>query len=330
MVRFVIRRVLTAVAILGLVSFVTCLLFVASPGDPARLSCGKTCTPERLADIRHSLGIDRPVLAQYVDYMQGIFVGRDFTQAGEVVHCDVPCFGYSFTNAQPVWDTLLDRLPATLSLAGGAAVLFLTVGLGLGALSALRAGSSLDRVAVAAAVTGASVQIFFLGPLLRNTFAADLGWLPQPRYTPITDNPVDWFGGLLLPWITLAIVSAAVYTRLTRASGLEALSEDFVRAARARGLSPGRLHLKHTGRATLTPVMTVFGLDLAGLLGGAIITETVFNIPGIGRLAITAIGNSDLPMIMATVLLGAIFIVVANLVVDIAYAVVDPRVRVPR
>lgn len=328
MVRFVIRRILTSVVILGVVSFVTFLLFFAVPGDPARLSCGKTCTPERLADIRHSLGIDRPVLAQYVDYMQGIFAGRDFTEAGEVLHCDAPCFGYSFVNSQPVWETLVDRFPATLSLAVGAAVLFLALGLGLGALAALRAGSTLDRVAVAAAVTGASVQIFFLGPLLRNTFAADLGWLPQPRYTPLTDNPVDWFGGLLLPWITLAIVGAAVYTRLSRATGLEALSEDFVRAARARGLSPGRLHLKHTSRATVTPVMTVFGLELGGLLGGAVITETVFNIPGIGRLAITAIGNADLPVIMATVLLGAIFILLANLVVDIAYAAVDPRVRI--
>ncbi len=330
MARFVVQRVLAAVAILGLVSFVTFLLFFAIPGDPARLSCGKTCTPERLADIRRSLGIDRPVLTQYVDYMQGIFAGRDFTQAGEIVRCDAPCFGYSFTNQQPVWETLLDRAPATISLALGAAVLFLVVGIGLGAISALQAGSTLDRLAVAAAVAGASMQIFFIGPILRNTFAVDLGWFPQPRYTPITDNPAEWFGGLLLPWITLTIVSAAIYTRLTRAAGIEALSEDFVRAARARGLSPRRLHLKHTGRATLTPVMTVFGLDLAGLLGGAIITETVFNIPGIGRLAITAVNNDDLPLIMATVLVAAIFIVIANLVVDIAYAVVDPRVRVGR
>lgn len=330
MARFVIRRVLSSVAILWLVSVVTFWLFFAVPGDPARLSCGKICPPERLADIRASLGIDRPVTTQYLDYMQGIFAGRDFTQAGETVHCDVPCFGYSFANSQPVWETLLDRAPATISLALGAAVLFLAVGLGLGACAALRAGSTLDRIAVAAAVTGASMQVFFLGPILRNTFAVDLAWLPQPRYTPLTENPAEWFGGLLLPWITLATVNAAIYTRLSRAAGLEALSEDFVRAARARGLRPGRLHLKHTSRATLTPVLTVFGLDLAGLLGGAVITETVFNIPGIGRLAITAINNADLPMIMATVLVAAILLVVANLVVDIAYAVVDPRVRLGR
>lgn len=328
MLQFVIRRLLGAVVILALVSFVTFLLFFAIPGDPARLACGKTCTPERLADIRASLGIDRAVLTQYWEFMKGIFVGRDFTQAGERVRCDVPCFGYSFTNQQPVWDTVLDRYPATLSLAVGAAALFLAVGTGLGAVSALRAGSVFDRVGIAFSLVGASVQIFFLGPLLSNIFVNQLGWLPQARYVPLTSDPFAWFQGLLLPWIVLAFVSIAVYARLTRASAIEALSEDFVRAGRARGLPPRTLHLKHTGRATVTPVLTVFGLELSTLLGGAIITETVFNIQGIGKLALTALNNSDLPMIMATVLIAAIFIVLGNLIVDILYAVIDPRVRI--
>lgn len=328
MLRFVTRRLLGAVVILAVISLVTFLLFFAIPGDPARLACGRSCTPEKLADIRSSLGIDRPILSQYWEFMKGIFVGRDFTQAGERVHCDVPCFGYSFTNQQPVWDTLVDRFPATLSLALGAAVLFLVVGIGMGAASALRAGSLFDRVGIAATLVGASVQIFFLGPLLSNIFVNQLGWLPQARYVPFTDDPVGWFNGLLLPWLVLAFVSIAIYARLTRASMIEALSEDFVRAGRARGLPARALHLKHTGRATITPVLTVFGLDLASILGGAIITETVFNIQGVGKLAITALNNSDLPMIMATVLVGAFFIVVANLIVDIAYAVIDPRVRI--
>lgn len=328
MIRFVTRRILGAVVILAVISFLTFLLFFAIPGDPARLACGKSCTPERLADIRSSLGIDRPILEQYWEFAKGIFVGRDFTQAGENVHCGVPCFGYSFTNQQPVWETLVDRFPATLSLAVGASVLFLVVGIGLGAASALRAGSLFDRIGIGFALVGASVQIFFLGPLLNNIFVNQLGWLPQPRYVPLTDDPIGWFGGLLLPWLVLAFVSIAIYARLTRASMIEALSEDFVRAGRARGLPARTLHLKHTGRATITPVMTVFGLDLAGLLGGAIITETVFNIQGIGKLALTSLNNSDLPMIMATVLVAAIFIVFANLVVDIAYAVIDPRVRI--
>ncbi len=328
MLRFVTRRLIGAVLILAVVSVVTFLLFFAIPGDPARLACGKSCTPEKLADIRISLGIDRPILTQYWEFMVGIFAGRDFVQAGETVRCDVPCFGYSFTNQQPVWDTLVDRFPATLSLALGAAVLFLIVGIGMGAASALRAGTLFDRIGIATTLIGASVQIFFLGPLLSNIFVNQLGWLPQARYVPLTDDPVGWFGGLLLPWLVLAFVSIAIYARLTRASMIEALSEDFVRAGRARGLPARTLHLKHTGRATITPVLTVFGLDIAGLLGGAVITETVFNIQGIGKLALTAVNNSDLPMIMATVLVGAVFIVVANLVVDIAYAVIDPRVRI--
>jgi peptide/nickel transport system permease protein len=326
--RFVIRRLLGAVVILAVVSFATFLLFFAIPGDPARLACGKACTPERLADIRASLGIDRPILEQYWDFMKGIFFGRDFTQAGEKVHCGFPCFGYSFTNQQPVWQTLVDRFPATLSLALGASVLFLVVGVGLGAVSALRVGSLFDRVGIAFSLVGASVQIFFIGPLLNNVFVNQLGWLPQPRYVPLTDDPFAWFRGLILPWIVLAFVSIAVYARLTRASMIEALSEDFVRAGRARGLPARTLHLKHTGRATMTPVMTVFGLDVATLLGGAIITETVFNIQGIGKLALISLDNKDLPMIMATVLVAAIFIVVCNLLVDIAYALVDPRVRI--
>lgn len=328
MARFLIRRVLSSIAILWLVSVITFTLFFAIPGDPARLSCGKTCTPERLADIRASLGIDRSIFAQYWDFMKGIFVGRDFTQAGEIVHCDVPCFGYSFTNQQPVWGTLTDRFPATLSLAAGAAVLFLIVGIGLGAISALRAGSAFDRIGIAFTLVGASVQIYFLGPLLNNIFVNQLGWMPQPRYVPLTEDPPGWFAGLLLPWLVLAFVSIAIYARLTRASMIEALSEDFIRAGRARGLPARTLHLKHTGRATMTPVLTVFGLDIATLLGGAVITETVFNIQGIGKLAITSLTNSDLPMIMATVLVAAAFILVGNLIVDLAYAVIDPRVRI--
>ncbi len=328
MLRYVIRRLIGAVVILAVVSFTTFLLFFAIPGDPARLSCGKTCTPERLADIRAGLGIDDPVLVQYGAFMKGIFVGRDFTQAGELVHCDVPCFGYSFSNQQPVWDTVVDRYPATLSLALGAAVLFLVVGVGLGAISALRAGSLLDRAGISFSLVGASVQIFFLGPLLSNIFVNQLGWMPQARYVPLTDDPVGWFQGLLLPWIVLAFVSIAVYARLTRASAIEALGEDFVRAGRARGLPSRTLHLKHTGRATVTPVLTVFGLDLATLLGGAIITETVFNIQGVGKLALTAINSDDLPLIMATVLIAAAFIVIGNLIVDLFYAVIDPRVRI--
>lgn len=328
MLAFAVRRVLSASVILAMVSVVAFALFFALPGDPAAIICGKGCTPQKLDDIRAGLGLDDPILVQYWDFMRGIFLGREFTKAGETISCDVPCLGFSYANSEPVWGTILDRFPATISLALGAAVLFLIVGIGLGAVAALRAQSWFDRAAIAFGLVGASVQIFVLGPVLNNLLVREWGILPTPRYVPLTDNPFDWFRGLLLPWIVLAFVSIAIYSRLTRAQMLEALGEDFVRAGRSRGVPARTLHLKHTGRATISPVITVFGLDLAGLLSGALITETVFNIQGLGRLAITAVNNYDLPMIMATVLIGATIILIFNVIVDILYAVIDPRVRI--
>jgi peptide/nickel transport system permease protein len=324
--RYLIRRIASAVLILLVVSAVTFFLFFALPGDPARFVCGKSCNPTRLAEIKHGLGLDRSIFVQYWDFMKGLFVGRDYTFAGQKTHCDIPCFGYSYTTHQQVWTTLLDRFPATISLALGAAAMFLVLGVGLGAVAALRAQSWFDRFAISFSLIGASLQIYFIGPLIKNVFVDQLHWLPDPRYASI-HHPVSWFKGLLIPWITLAIVSTAVYARLTRARMLEALGEDFVRAGRGRGLKTSTLHLKHTGRATLSPVLTVFGLDLAGLLSGAVITETVFNIQGVGKLAVTSVFNDDLPMIMATVLIGAALVVIANVIVDVAYALVDPRVR---
>ena len=328
MLAFLVRRTASSVLILAVVSVVTFFLFFLVPGDPGRLSCGKICTPEKLAEIHKTLGLDDPIVVQYADYMRGIVAGRDFVEAGDPVHCEAPCFGYSFINHQPVWETLVDRFPATVSLAFGAAVIFLVVGVSLGMISALRQGGWLDRIGVGFALAGASVQIFFIGVVAQDLLVNKLGWMSRPGYTPLTESPVEWAKGLLLPWLTLAFVSIAIYARLTRASMIEALSEDYIRAGRARGLSPGALNFKHAGRATISPVVTVFGLDLAGLLGGAIITESVFSIQGVGRLAINAVTNSDLPMIMATVLLAATMVVILNLVVDVAYAVIDPRVRI--
>ena len=328
MLRFVVRRTITSVLILAVVSAVTFFLFFAVPGDPGRLSCGKICTPAKLAEVHHNLGLDRPLVVQYADYMKGIVAGRDVTESGDKQHCPAPCFGYSFVNHQPVWQTFLDRFPATASLAIGAALLFLVGGVALGVVSAIFRGRAFDKLAIGLSLTGASLQIYFIGIVARAFFVDKLQWLPQPGYTPLTENPVKWASGLILPWLVLAFVSAALYARLSRASMIEALQEDFVRTGRARGLSARSIYFKHAGRAAISPVVTVFGLDLAGLLGGAIITESVFSIQGVGRLAITSVFASDLPMIMATVLLAAVVIVIANLLVDIAYALIDPRVRI--
>lgn len=328
MLAFIVRRTISSVLILAVVSAVTFLLFFAVPGDPGRLSCGKICTPAKLAEIHHNLGLDRALPVQYGEYMKGIVVGRDVVESGDKQHCGAPCFGYSFVNHQPVWQTFLDRFPATASLALGAALMFLIGGVSLGVVSAIFRGRVFDKISIGLSLTGASLQIYFIGIVARAFFVDKLQWLPQPGYTPLTDNPVKWAEGLLLPWLVLAFVSAALYARLSRASMIEALQEDFVRTGRARGLSARSIYLKHAGRAAISPVVTIFGLDLAGLLGGAIITETVFSIHGVGQLAINSVFASDLPMIMATVLLAAVVIVFANLIVDIAYATIDPRVRI--
>lgn len=324
MLRFLVRRLAGAALILFVVVSATFFLFFAVPDDPARLSCGKTCTPETLAAIRADLGLDDTVPRQYWDYLSGIAAGRDFGDT----RCEAPCLGYSFVNHEPVLDTLLDRFPATLSLALGASAIFLTLGIGAGVIAALNRGGALDKATMALSLVGASVTIQFLGVLARYVFVDELRWLPKPEYNPLLDGPADWAGGLLLPWLTLAVVQAAVYTRLTRASMVDALGEDHIRTVRAKGLTPFQVTGKHAWRGAVTPVLTVYGIELGTLLGGAVITETTFNVPGIGKLAVTAVANSDLPMIMGVVLIAASAMVLANVVVDALYAVIDPRVRI--
>jgi peptide/nickel transport system permease protein len=255
-------------------------------------------------------------------------VGQDYSLGPKKAKCPAPCFGFSFNNNQPVWPTLLDRLPATLSLAFGAAIIWLVSGVGIGVISALRRGTLLDRTAMTVALAGVSLPIYFTGLVSLSVFAYTLGIFPGGgSYTPITQNPVMWFQALILPWITLAFLYAALYARLTRAGMLETMSEDYIRTARAKGLKERTVVVKHALRATLTPILTIFGLDLGLLLGGAVLTESTFSIQGIGKLVIDAIRGNDLPVVLGVTLFAAFFIVLANLIVDILYAVVDPRVR---
>ncbi|MDI2132044.1 ABC transporter permease [Yinghuangia seranimata] len=324
MLRFLVRRLLGAALILFIVVTATFFLFFAIPDDPARLSCGKTCTPETLHAIRANLGLDESVPMQYWHYLTGIFAGRDFGDT----HCEAPCLGYSFVNHEPVLDTLMDRFPTTLSLAFGASVIFMVVGVGAGIFAALNRGRWLDKATMALSLVAASVTIQFLGVIARYVLVDELRWLPPPKYVPFFDNSADWAGGLLLPWFTLALVQGAVYTRLTRSSMVDTLSEDYVRTVRAKGLRSRDVYVKHAWRGAMTPVLTVYGIELGVLLGGAVVTETTFNLPGIGKLAITSVANSDLPMIMGVVLIAATAMVLANVAVDALYAVIDPRVRI--
>ncbi|WP_069815736.1 ABC transporter permease [Streptomyces sp. TP-A0874] len=323
MLRFLIRRSLGAVVILLIISALTFFLFYSIPRDPALLACGKNCTPDALKVIRENMGIDKPVPAQYWEYMIGIFTGRDFA----VGPCPAPCLGYSFVDDSPVWETILDRFPTTLSLALGGSVVFLVVGLGSGMLAAAKRGTLVDKVFSAGSLVLSSMQIYFIGPLVIALFVYQLEWLQQPRYVEFTSDPVGWFSGLFLPWCVLSIIFTAEYTRMSRSTMIEQLQEDHVRTARAKGLSRRTVFFRYAWRGSLIPIVTIFGIHLGSLFGGAMITEFTFTLPGLGRLAVQSVLNTDLPMLMGVMLFAASAIIVCNVVVDAVYAFIDPRVR---
>jgi len=334
-VAYVLRRLVAAVVLLFVVSVVTFAIFFLVPRiagataeDLASRYVGKTAGPEQLKEMADKLGFDDPLYVQYGRFAKGLVAGADFSTGPTVEHCPAPCFGYSFITQNPVWPDLVDRLGVTMSLAAGAAIIWLVVGVSIGVLSALRKGSIFDRGAMGVALAGVSLPIFFTGLLALSIFAYNLGWFPPGgSYTAITENPGQWAYDLILPWITLAFLYAAAYARLTRAGMLETMNEDFIRTARAKGLVERTVVVKHGLRYALTPIVTIFGLDLGLLLGGAILTESTFSLPGIGKYAVDAVTNNDLPKVLGVVMLGAFFIILANLIVDITYAVIDPRVR---
>ncbi len=328
MFRYLIRRLLSAAAILVVISVITFLIFFALPSNPALLACGKTCSPSRIVEIKHSLGLDKNITLQYWEFIKGVFVGRTFGDNSILVHCNAPCLGISFKDDTPVFTTLMGRFPADLSLALGSAAIFLVVGVGLGVLAAIRKGKAADKLAVGFALVGISLQPYFVGLLLLFVFVDKWQILPNPGYTSLFSDPGQWFSGLILPWITLVVLYLAFYTRLTRASMLDVLGEDYIRTARAKGLNQNKVIFKHALRAAITPIVTIFGMDFGALVGGAaVITESVFGIDGIGKLAVDSVDDSDLPVIMATTLAAAVVIVIANIVVDVVYGLIDPRVR---
>jgi peptide/nickel transport system permease protein len=332
---YIVRRLVAAVLLLFVVTAITFLIFFgvprlggASADDLASRYVGKTATEQQVHVTAERLGFTDPLYVQYGRFIKGIFVGADYDTGVNKDHCPAPCLGYSFIKRNPVLPDLLDRLPVTLSLASGAAVLWLLGGVATGVVSALKRGSFFDRAAMGVALAGVSLPIFFTGLLSLTIFSYSLGWTPPGGTNPVEqDNPLDWASALILPWITLALLYAAQYARLTRAGMLETMEEDFIRTARAKGLRERTVVVKHGLRSALTPILTIFGLDLGLLLGGAILTETTYSLPGIGQYAVLAITNQDLPKVLGVTLVGAVFIILANLIVDLLYAVIDPRVR---
>lgn len=328
MLRFFVKRSLLALLTLWAISSVTFMIFFALPASPGQAMCSKNCDAKTVAAIEKSLGMDRPLAEQYLEYHKGLFVGRTFTQPGvEPQVCPAPCLAYSFRTNEPVTSILARALPVTVSIVAGAFVIWIVVGVSLGMISALRRGTAFDKVAIGFSLVGASMPVYVFAILLLVTFVFGLGVLPIPHYVSPFENVGLWVQGMILPWFALAFIFAAQYARLARSQMLETLSEDFVRTARAIGLPKRTVYLKHALRAAITPIVTVAGLDLGVAMGGAVITETTFGIQGMGWQAVAAIPSLNLPVIMATVLVAAIFIVVSNVIVDCLYAVIDPRVK---
>jgi peptide/nickel transport system permease protein len=322
MAAYIVRRLVWVIFLLFVVTLVTFIVFTVLPAaDPAVLRAGRQPSPELVASIREQFGLDDPLIVQFFRYIGDIlpFVGGDGFN-----------FGYSYQSNQEVLPQILDRLPATMFLTAGAVVLWLSIGIPVGMISAIKTGSWLDRITMTLALIAISAPVYFLGLVALFLFDDSIGRFPILPGSGAYQDATNIFGkaeALIMPWCVLAAAFAAIYARFLRGNLIDTMQEDYIRTARAKGLSERRVIFKHGVRSAITPIVTLLGLDIGILLGGAILTETVFNIQGIGRFAYEAIVRFDLPVIQGTVLFGAFFIVIMSLVVDILYAFIDPRVR---
>lgn len=332
MVRYIIRRLLSSALVVLVISILTFLIFQLTPRltnvSPVFYYVGKVPPDaEGLKALEHRFGFDLPIPQQYLNYLHGIFFGRNLDDGfGTKVACHAPCLGYSFRQNVAVTKLLGEAVPVSASLAVGAAILWLLAGVTVGAISALKRGSFIDRLSMGLALTAVSLPIFFTGPVLLLIFSYKLNVLPNLHYVSITQNPLSWARNLILPWVALAFLFAALYARLTRANMLETMSEDYIRTARAKGLPRRTVVIRHALRAALTPIVTIFGIDLGTLIGTTVITETVFNLRGLGKLSVDAVRQQDLPVVLGVTIVASIAVVIANLLVDVVYGIVDPRV----
>jgi len=315
MLAFLVRRVIGAALVCVAVTFVVFVIFIVVPGgDPAQRIAGKNATPQNIINIRHDWGFDRPFYVQYWDMLHKMFTGSLI----------------SYTSQQNVLQQIKQGMPATFSLTIGAGIIWLLFGILVGVISAVTAGRWSDRLITVLALIGISMPVFWLGIVCRY-YLAEGGWVtvfPDGEYVPLTADPIQWFWHLLLPWVVLAVLFIGFYGRVLRGNILDTINEDFVRTAKAKGLSARRIMVKHVLRTSLIPVVTLFGLDFAAVLGGgAILTETVFDLHGVGQYARLSINNFDLPPIMGVTMYGAFFIVSFSVLVDLFYAYLDPRIR---
>ena len=313
MARFAIRRVLSMLAVLVAISILTFLIFQVIPnGDPAQRLAGRTSTPETVAAIRRTWGFDKPIYTQYWLTMKHIF-------SGTVI---------SYTQQVNVIDQIKQDAPATLSLAIGAGIIWLAFGVLFGVLSAVRAGGILDRGLTVLALVGVSTPVFLIGAVLLYILAYELKIFPDGGYVSITQNPLEWLYHLILPWAALSLLFIGVYSRVLRSNLLDTMNEDYVRTARAKGLGQRRVLIRHALRNSLIPIIALWGLDFAAVIGGgALLTESVFNLQGVGQYAAQSIGQLDVPPILVIVMFGACFVVVLSALTDVIFALLDPRIR---
>lgn len=334
MFAYIVKRVLSGMVVMVLVSLSVFALFWYGPSDPARPICNNQtnnrCSPERLARFEENLGYNNPMIVEYGKWAKGIVTGRE-VQFGQLkLECPAPCLGLSFRTNQPVYEEMKQRLPATISVALGGALLYVVFGIPIGIAAARRRGTVGDKALVSSFLFISSIP-YYLFALLLSLYLTVIYQVPifgDTGYHPLTENPWKWFTGLFLAWIALGIFGSTSYTRYSRGSMVEALNEDYIRTAKAKGLPPRTVVYRHALRAALVPVVTIFGLDLGALLAGTIFTERIFDIQGIGWWGLAAVGAKDLSVVSATTLFGAAVIIASNIFVDVIYGVLDPRVRI--
>lgn len=334
MFSFLVKRILSGFLIIAMVSMIVYALFWFGPKSPALELCRREtnnrCGPEspRLEQMEERLGYNNPVYEEYGRWVKGLATGREITIGETVYDCEAPCLGMSFRDRTMVSEQLKERFPVTLSLAIGASALYLLIGVTVGVLASRRRGTFADKALVSSTLVLSSIPYYLVALLSFLFLTLDTSLFPDVQYVPFTESPGAWFSGLLLVWLVMGIYGATSYTRFSRGAMVEALSEDYVRTAQAKGLRSSRIVTRHALRAALVPVVTIFGLDFAFLLSGTVFTEQIFDLEGIGKWSLDATYILDLPVVQAASLVLAVAIVFANILVDLVYSWLDPRVRI--
>jgi peptide/nickel transport system permease protein len=323
---FVLRRAIGAMITLLAVSVIVYVVFYVTPGDVAQISCGPRCSPEQVHQVARQLRLDEPLHLRYWHFLEGLVAGQDYSTGTSVAHCPAPCLGLSYQSDQQVMSLILAKLPVSLSLVLGAMVLWLLLGVGTGVLSVRRRGRLSERVLTAVTLAGTATPVFVIGLVLMIVVCGELRLLPFPQYVAFTADPEQWAWNLLLPWLSLALIEAATFARLSRAAMLETLAEDHIRTFRAYGVTERSVVGRHALRGALAPVIALNANNFGSAVGGAVLTETLFGLPGIGRELVHAVNVVDLPVVVGMVLVIGFFVVIANAVADILYAVADRRV----